>query len=187
MRALWLHYPDDPEAVRLGSQYLWGRDLLVAPVVEKGAKSRRLYLPAGAWHDWWTGEKFTGPRWIERPVDLATLPLYVRAGAIIPLDPVRQFTSQPVTEPTRLRVHPGADGTFTLYDDDGQSLGYRDGSDAKTVWLQCRWDDAMRQFTLEPDPRMKKWPGGVRSFLLEATDSEPRPIGFRGEQVVLKL
>ena len=84
MRALWLHYPNDPQAGKLGDEYLWGRDLLVAPVVEKGAKSRRLYLPAGIWYDWWTGEKVagnagipageSGPRWFDRPVDLATMP-----------------------------------------------------------------------------------------------------------------
>lgn len=79
----------------------------------------------------------------------------MRAGAVVPLDPVRQYTAQPVTEPTTLRVYPGADGAFTLYDDDGQSLGYRDGSDAKTVWLRFRWDDAARRLTLESDQRMK--------------------------------
>jgi alpha-glucosidase/alpha-D-xyloside xylohydrolase len=57
MRALWLHYPGDAEAVKLGDEYLWGRDLLVAPVVEKGAKTRRVYLPDGIWYDWWTGKK----------------------------------------------------------------------------------------------------------------------------------
>ena len=76
MRALWLHYPDDPEAVKLGDEYLWGRDLLIAPVTEKDAKTRRVYLPAGTWFDWWTGEKVEGKRWIERPVDLAIRALY---------------------------------------------------------------------------------------------------------------
>ena len=155
MRALWLHYPDDAEAVKLGNEYLWGRDLLVAPVVEKGAKSRRVYLPAGAWYDWWTGEKHEGKRWIERSVDLTTLPLYARAGAIIPLDPVRQFTAQSISEPTTLRVFPGGDGDFTLYDDDGQSLGYRDGSDPRISWISVRWDDRARTLTAEPDERMK--------------------------------
>ena len=98
MRALWLHYADDPEAVKLGDEYLWGRNLLVAPVTEKAATSRRVYLPAGAWYDWWTGEKVEGKRWVDRPVDLATMPIYVRAGAIIPIDPVRQYTG--VTAPT---------------------------------------------------------------------------------------
>jgi alpha-glucosidase/alpha-D-xyloside xylohydrolase len=189
MRALWLHYPGDAEAVKLGSEYLWGRDLLVAPVVEKGAKSRRVYLPAGTWLDWWTGEKFAGPRWIDRAVDLATLPLYVRAGAIVPLDPVRQFTAQAVTEPTILRVHPGANGSFTLYDDDGQSLGYRDGFDPKTVWVRFRWDDASRRLTIELDERMKQWPGGVRVFAVEVAGGEvkSKSVEFRGERVAMDL
>ncbi len=189
MRALWLHYPDDAEAVKIGNEYLWGRDLLVAPVTEKGAKSRRVYLPSGTWYDWWTGEKVEGNRWIERPVDLTTLPLYARAGSIIPLDPIRQYTSQPVTEPTTLRVCPGADGTFTLYDDDGQSLGYRDGSDPKTIWIRFRWDDANRRLTLEPDERMKKWPGGVRIFSVEAVggDAPAKRIEFRDARVFVNL
>ena len=189
MRALWLHYPNDPEAVKLGDEYLWGRDWLVAPVVEKGAKSRRVYLPEGAWYDWWTGEKLAGKRWIERPVDLATMPLYVRAGAIVPLDPVRQFTSQSVNGPTALRIHPGANGEFTLYDDDGQSLGYRDATDSKTTWIRFRWDDAKRRLTIEPDPRMKKWPGGVRKFSIRRVDvkSEPTEVEFRGKRMTVKL
>lgn len=189
MRALWLHESGDAEAVKLGEQYLWGRDLLVAPVVEKRAKSRRLYLPAGTWYDWWTGEKVAGPRWLDRPVDLATLPLYVRAGAVLPLDPVRQYTAQPMTEPTTLRVYPGANGGFTLYDDDGNSLGYHDGSDPKTVWIRFGWDDPARRLTLEADPRMKRWPGGVRTFAVEAVGAnvKPRRVEFRGERVVVEL
>jgi len=105
MRALWLHYSKDAEAAKLGDEYLWGRDLLIAPVVEKGATNRHLYLPAGTWHDWWTGEKIQGGQWVDRPVDLATMPIYARAGAIIPLDPVRQYTAQLVAAPTTLRVH----------------------------------------------------------------------------------
>ncbi len=189
MRALWLHYPGDPEAVKLGSEYLWGRDLLIAPVVEKAATSRRLYLPAGVWYDWWTGEKTAGHRWIQRPLDLSTLPIYVRAGAIIPLDPVRQYTGQPVADPTTLRVFPGTDGEFTLYDDDGQSLGYGNGTDSRTVWIRFRWDDAARRLTVEPDPRMKTWPGGVRAFAVEAADNRarPAPLEFRGVAIETKL
>jgi alpha-glucosidase (family GH31 glycosyl hydrolase) len=189
MRALWLHYPNDPEAVKLGDEYLWGRDLLVAPVVEKGAKLRRVYLPEGDWFDWWTGEKLSGKHWIERQVDLATIPLYVRAGGIVPLDPVRQFTSQPVSGPTVLQIYPGADGEFTLYDDDGQSLGYKNGSDAKTVWIHFRWDDSARRLTIEPDKRMRKWPDGVRKFSVKLANwrSEPTEVEFRGRKASVKL
>ncbi|HHY86676.1 MAG TPA: glycoside hydrolase family 31 protein [Verrucomicrobia bacterium] len=189
MRALWLHYPDDPEAVRLGNQYLWGRDLLIAPVVEAGLKIRRLYLPEGRWVDWWTGETIEGKRWVERAVDLETMPIYARAGAIIPLDPVRQYTAQPVSEPTTLRVHPGADGEFTLYDDDGRSLGYQDGSDRQMVWIRMRWDDSARRLTIEPDRRMTRWRGGTRVFSAEVAgaDGAAKRIEFRGRRVVVEL
>jgi alpha-glucosidase/alpha-D-xyloside xylohydrolase len=189
MRALWLHYPNDAEAVKLGDEYLWGRDILVAPVVEKGATVRRLYLLEGTWHDWWTGKTVAGKQWIDRPVELATLPIYVRAGAIVPLDPVRQYTAETVTEPTTLRVHPGANGNFTLYDDDGQSIGYRNGSDPKTIWLRFHWDDAARRLTLEPDPRLKKWPDGSRIFSIEiaGSNAKPKRVEFRGERVTVDL
>ena len=103
IRALWLHYPDDPAACARGDQYLFGPIILVAPVTEKGATSRRLYLPRGLWYDFWTGEAVEGGKEISRPVDLATLPLYVRAGSILPLGPVKQYTSEPVDGPLTLR------------------------------------------------------------------------------------
>jgi len=88
-----------------------------------------------------------------------------------------------------LRVHPGTNGTFTLYDDDGQSLGYRDSSDSKTVWIRFRWDDSSRRITLESDERMKKWPGGTRVFAVEVAGSiaKPRLVEFRGTPVAADL
>jgi alpha-glucosidase/alpha-D-xyloside xylohydrolase len=147
MRALWLHYPDDPIARDMGSEYLWGRDLLIAPVFEKGATSRAVYLPAGRWYDWWTNQPVSGGATIRRAVDLSIMPIYVRAGAIIPFDPVRQYTSQSVTTPTTLRVYPGADGDFTLYDDDGISQQYLHG---KATWIRLHWNDHTHTLTLEP-------------------------------------
>ncbi len=155
MRAMWLHYPDDPLAVANGRQFLWGRDLLVAPVYEKGAKTREIYLPHGDWYDWWTNRKEAGGRNVSRQVDLATMPIYVRAGAIIPFDPVRQYTSQPVDEPTALRIYAGADGRFTLYEDDGSSLDYLQG---RATWTRVTWDDAGRSLTIEPGT-----PPGIKS------------------------
>ena len=93
--------------------------MLVAPVVEKGATTRRVYLPRGTWFDFWTEERIDGGREIDRAVDLATMPLYVRAGAIIPMGPVKQYTSEPSDEPLTLVVYPGADGASSWYEDDG--------------------------------------------------------------------
>jgi alpha-glucosidase/alpha-D-xyloside xylohydrolase len=189
MRALWLHYPHDAEAVKLGDEFLWGRDLLIAPVTEKAATSRKVYLPEGNWFDWWSGEKKSGGQWIERQVDLATMPIYVRAGAIIPFDPVRQYISQEVSEPTTLKIFPGANGEFTLYDDDGQSLAYLGKSDPKAIWIHFQWDEAARKLTIEPDKRMKKWPGGSRTFKIEVVGSntESKPVEFRGKRVEVRL
>jgi len=160
MRALWLHFPDDAAAVARGDEYLWGGDLLVAPVVERGATNRRLYLPGGTWYDFWTEEAVAGGREISRPVDLETMPLYVRAGAVIPLGPVRQWTGQEVDEPTTLVVYPGADGASSLYEDDGLTFDYRNGAYTR---IDMTWDSQPRRLSLrlregsrllQPDPRI---------------------------------
>jgi alpha-glucosidase/alpha-D-xyloside xylohydrolase len=180
MRALWLHYPDDQAAVQRGDQYLWGRDLLVAPVVTPGAKERKLYLPAGDWYDFWTGERQTGKREVTRTVDLATLPLYVRAGAILPLDPVRQYTSQPTSEPTTIRIYPGRDGVFRLYEDDGQSLDYTKG---KFAWTKLVWDDRARRLTIAADGD-SGFPTGPRSFVITlANGAKSQTVRYEGKRV----
>ena len=117
----------------------------MAPVVSKGTTSRRLYLPRGVWHDYWTNERHEGGREIERAVDLETTPLYVRAGAIIPHDPVRQYTSQAVREPATFVIYPGADGRARLYEDDGISFDYRTGA---WMGVDVAWNDSVRTLTL---------------------------------------
>src|ERR1022692_2389256 len=149
MRSLWLHYPDDPKAVECGDEYLWGRSMLVAPVVEKRATSRRVYLPRGAWYDFWTGERLEGGREISRQVDLETIPLYLRAGSILPLCPVKQFVAEKVEEPLSISIYPGADASFVLYEDDGTSFNYRKGG---WMGIQMAWDDARRTLSLQLVP-----------------------------------
>jgi alpha-glucosidase/alpha-D-xyloside xylohydrolase len=180
MRALWLHYPTDPVAVKLGDEYLWGRDILVAPVVEKGATQRKLYLPEGDWYDFWTNERQAGKREVVRKVDLATMPLYVRAGAVLPLDPVRQYTAEPTTEPTTIRVYPGQNGECRLYDDDGTSLGYAKGQFTRT---KLTWDDKARKLTIEPDGAAG-YPLGDRKFVVEVVGGrESKPVTYTGKRV----
>ena len=149
MRALWLHHPDDPQAVGRGDQYFWGRDILVSPVVRQGAASRRLYLPRGTWFDFWTEERLMGGREIDRQVDLATMPLHVRAGAIVPMGPVRQYAQEPVAGPLTLVVYPGADGRCSVYEDDGISFAYRRG---EWMGIEITWADASRSVTLRLAP-----------------------------------
>jgi alpha-glucosidase/alpha-D-xyloside xylohydrolase len=181
MRALWLHYPKDPAAVTDGNEYLWGRDILVAPVVAKGATERSLYLPADDWYDWWTGAKIAGGKTIVRPVDLATMPLYVRAGAIIPFDPVRQYTGQAVTEPTMLKIYRGADGSYVLYDDDGKSLEYLQG---QGNWTKMTWNDGKKQFVMEPDARTTGQQQPERTFdILVLPEGTKKRVSYSGKKV----
>src|SRR4051812_46951812 len=146
MRALWLHFPDDLKAVACSDQYLWGKSVLVAPVVEKGATTRRVYLPRGAWYDFWTRERHEGGREISRPVDLETIPLYVREGSIVPMGPVKQYTGEKVNEPLSVWIYPGADGSFLLYEDDGTSFDHRKG---EWMGIQMSWDNKRRTFSLQ--------------------------------------
>jgi alpha-glucosidase/alpha-D-xyloside xylohydrolase len=189
MRALWLHYPDDAAAVARGDQYLWGRDMLVTPVTEKGATSRSVYLPRGEWHDFWTEERVAGGREVSRAVDLATMPLYVRAGAILPMGPVKQYTGQKVDAPMTLVIYPGADGQFTLYEDDGISFAYRRGAWVKT---EIKWDDAVRRLTLRLAPGSKPGSAGLppkrRVFEVRvAGEKEMRKIEFAGAPLSIQI
>ena len=185
MRALWLHYPDDATAVARGDEYLWGRDILVAPVVEKGATARRLYLPRGHWFDFWTEEKVEGGREISRPVDLATLPLYARAGSIIPLGPVKQYTAEKVDGPLALVVYPGADATFWLYEDDGATFNYRRGEWMK---LQATWDDRRRRLTLRLAEGSRMLPPRRRHIEVRvAPEQATRAVVFEGRPVEVQF
>ena len=113
--------------------------------MEKGASNRRLYLPRGKWFDFWTEERIEGGREIDRKVDLETMPLHVRAGAILPLGPVRQYAEEPSDAPLTLVVYPGADGASSLYEDDGKTFEYRKG---EWMRMEMGWSDKDRRLTL---------------------------------------
>ncbi len=145
MRPLWLHYPDDPRTLSLDDQYLWGRDILVAPVLEKGVTSRKVYLPEGEWYDFWTDDKLDGGREVTREVNLETTPLYVRGGSIISTGPVKQHTGEQVHPPLTLSVYTGKNGEAVMYEDDGTTFDFREGEYMK---LLCTWDDASKRLDL---------------------------------------
>jgi len=183
MRALWLHYPNDPAAVARGDEYLWGRSVLVAPVVEKGATTRNLYLPRGDWYDFWTGERIAGGREINRPVDLETIPLFVAAGTILPLGPVKQHTNEKTDKPLSISIYPGADGSFLLYEDDGCSFNYRKGE-----WMGVRldWNDARRTLRLAIAPGSRMLSPFHRTIEVSLLQSAKRVL-FEGKPIQVAL
>jgi alpha-glucosidase/alpha-D-xyloside xylohydrolase len=185
VRALWLHHADDPVAVARGDEYLFGRDILVAPVVEKGATSRSVYLPRGNWYDFWTHERIEGGREITRKVDLETMPLYVRAGAVVPMGPVKQYTAEKSDEPLTIAVHPGADGSFSLYEDDGGTFDFEKGAFMRTT---IAWNDRERRLRLSLAKGSKMLPPAKRNVVVQvAGESAKRDVVFEGRPLDVKL
>jgi alpha-glucosidase (family GH31 glycosyl hydrolase) len=183
MRSLWLDFPHDPKAAAVEDSYLWGDSILVAPVLESGAASRSVYLPRGAWWDYWKNARLQGGVEVMREVDLETMPLFVRAGAILPLGPVKQHTGEVSDEPLLLRVYPGADGTMTLYEDDGKSFDYEKGAYSSIV---CSWEERSRTLSLGADTRGSV-PRG-RMFTVEIVDSgERKRFTMTGHAASIKL
>jgi alpha-glucosidase (family GH31 glycosyl hydrolase) len=183
MRALWLHFPQDPKAVERSDEYLWGSSLLVAPVVEKQAKTREVYLPVGSWYDFWTEERFDGGREIRRAVDLETMPLYVRAGSILPLGPVRQFTGEKVDAPLSIAIYPGADALFLLYEDDGTSFNYRNG---EWMGIQMTWNDSRKVLQIDLAPGSRMLPPAPRPLIVKLAETM-RNVTFSGRPLEIKL
>jgi len=139
MRALFMDFPGDQTAATLGDEYMFGPAFLVAPITQQGATSRKVYLPAGSdWYDWWTNHKLAGGQWIEAAAPIDRIPLFVRAGSIVPLGaPIQNTASKQAL--SEIRVFPGRDASFTLYDDDGVTNAYKKGG-GKSATL--RWDDS---------------------------------------------
>lgn len=181
IRALWLRYPDDSVAVARGDEFLWGPSVLVAPVTEKGAVSRRVYLPRGGWYDFWTDERFEGGREIDVKVDLTIIPIYISSGSIVPFGPVKQYVDEPIDEPLTLVIYPGADGEFLLYEDDGKTFGYQTGD-----WTGIRmcWNDAGRELSLALSEGSRLRPPHNRVIRARVVPStETREVVFAGKPV----
>ncbi|MDV6332935.1 glycoside hydrolase family 31 protein [Asticcacaulis sp. 201] len=145
MRALWMDFPNDPNVADIGTQYMFGPAFLVAPITKQGQTEKDVYLPAGTdWYNYWTNEKLTGGRWVKVAAPINKIPVFVKAGSIVPLGSDIQSTATKQTI-IALKVYPGKDGDFSLYDDDGTSYDYEKGKGAVTTTLH--WNDASGTLT----------------------------------------
>ncbi|MBC7913489.1 MAG: glycoside hydrolase family 31 protein [Pyrinomonadaceae bacterium] len=132
MRGLVLDYQNDKNVYDIGDQYLFGNNLMVAPVTTKGAQTRTVYLPEGDWYDYWTSKKYSGKQYVHVVTPIDTIPLFAKAGAIIPMQPEMKYDGEkPVNEIT-LDIFPGANSSFNIYEDDGLSTDYQKGKFALT-------------------------------------------------------
>ena len=218
MRALVMDFPEDRRVWDMGDEYMFGKALLVAPVLEAqytpetavrvdelsgwdrdntgkagsgGAvdftvkKTTKVYLPEGAaWYDYWTGEKLDGGREITRETTLDLIPLYVRAGGIVPLGPDVQYATEKPWDSLTLRVYPGADGSFVLYEDEFDNYNYEQGAYTE---IPVTWDDSARRLTI--GARRGSYPGMIerRRFTVVMPDGTEQTVEYAGKKVSVKL
>ena len=182
MRPLFFDFPDDPDAASDHQNFMFGRSLLICPVTEpmyyypggepvmpdgsdenkdsngmQHQRSRQCYLPAGCdWYDFRTGEKYRGAETVTVTSDIRSIPVFVRAGSIIPMEEKLSYAAQAVSTPLEIRVYPGADGCFTLYEDAGDGYGYENG---EYNLIRMDWDDGAQTLTIGEASR--SFPGSL--------------------------
>ena len=154
MRPLVMDFRTDVRAQNIGDQFLFGPAILVNPVTEPDAATRHLYLPKAQWYDFWSGKTVEGAKSIDAPVTIERIPLYVRAGSIIPIGPDVEYAAEKPADPVELRIYRGANGSFTLYEDENDTYDYEKGVYA-TIPIQ--WDDALKSLTI--GERQGSFPG----------------------------
>jgi len=188
MRPLVLNYPDDPRVWGLGHEFLWGDDLLVAPVTREGARAWPVYLPSGGWYDWHGGEAIAGRRYVVAPTPMDRIPLYARAGAVVPMWP----EAPPSTaghHPAAIELHlfvPTGDGTHRsfLQEDDGLTLAARDGARYRTTFEVARRGDRV---TLRADVDGDGYPEFAReAFVLVVHGAAPATVTVDGEALEVR-
>ena len=162
-RPLVMDWRTDSNTHDIGDEFMFGPAILVSPVLQPNATRRTLYLPeAPAWYDFWTGASQQGGREIDADAPLERIPLYIRAGSIIPLGPEIEYTSEKPAGPIELRIYKGADGTFDLYQDAGDSYDYEKG--AHSV-IPMRWSESTKTLTI--GDRNGEYPGMPASIQIK--------------------
>ncbi len=194
MRGLPMDFPNDPAVRDLSDQWMFGPALMPCPVYEYKARSREVYFPEGGWYDIYSGEYIQGTHSQVVPAPYERIPLFVRAGSIIPFGPEMEWSGEKPADDIRLFIYSGADADFTLYEDDGLTYGYEKGQYAT---IPISWNESDGTLTL--GPREGKFPGMLesRSFHVvlvdparpEAYDPDApgKVITYDGSPVSLKL
>ena len=194
MRPLAMDFRKDPRALNIGDQFMFGPAILVSPVTEPSADTRRMYLPTTTWYDFWTGSAQPGGKMIDAASPLDRLPLFVRAGSIIPMGPELQYAAEKSADPIELRVYREANGAFTLYEDENDGYAYEKGVFST---IPVTWNEASHTLTI--GDRKGKFPGmqETRTFHIvfvgkdhgvgiDATTQADKTVNYVGKAVEVR-
>ncbi|MFL5745379.1 MAG: TIM-barrel domain-containing protein [Niastella sp.] len=205
MRGLVMDFPKDKNALDLNDEFMFGRSLLVSPVTNamyvkpvvseketiqvedfSTVKTKETYLPAGTdWYDFWTAEKFSGGKKVSRQTPLDLIPLYVKAGAVIPVGPAVQYAEEKKWDSLEIRVYPGANGKFVLYEDEHDNYNYERGVYSTVTFT---WDDSKKVLTISD--RNGSFPGMLRERkfkVVMVTSQGDKVVTYTGKKVVVKF
>jgi|GEM_PF-319387 len=195
MRLLAFDFPNDLLVRDLKDQFMYGPAFLVCPVTEAGASERTVYLPKEAsWINFWTGKKLAGGQSVAVHSPIDQIPLFVKSGSIVPFGPSVQYTDEKIEEPLTLRIYPGADGKFDIYEDDGTTTAYKKGEHS---FIPVSWDDKSRKLTI--GKRTGNFSGMVRSrqFNVVLVDGQKgagihfndsgEMVSYKGRPVTLRI
>jgi len=185
MRPLLMDFQADRKALALSDEYLFGPALLVHPITEPAVGRVTTYLPAGTdWYDFSTGERLRGGQDFEREYTISEIPVFVRSGSIIPMGPDVQYTSEKPWDCLDIAVYPGADGSFTLYEDEGDGYGYEQGAFSQ---IGFHWNDTSSELVIED--RKGSFPGmlGERDFVIWLHGTEPIKLHYDGKRQSVRL
>ncbi|NIW44144.1 MAG: DUF5110 domain-containing protein, partial [Gammaproteobacteria bacterium] len=184
VRPLLLEYPDDPETWNLADQYLWGDAFLIAPILSQGAYSRDVYLPDGTWIDFWDEAIYPGTQTVTVSQSLSRMPIFIKAGSVIPRTPPRNFVLQHHLDTLLVDIYPANRGVFSLYEDDGQTLAYRNGEFALTT---LGFDQSGSMLTLSVNPSGGSFSGqpAQRTYLyrIHLADHAPDSVAWNGQLI----
>jgi len=145
MRGLIMDFRTDEHSATIGDQFMFGPALLVSPVTDPIVSSRQVYLPKAKWYDFWTGSSVDGPLMMDAAAPIDKLPLFVRAGSIVPMGPEKEWSTEKPEDPIELRIYREAEGDFTLYEDENDGYNYEKGVYAT---IPFHWDDAKQTLTI---------------------------------------
>ncbi|HET7732604.1 MAG TPA: TIM-barrel domain-containing protein, partial [Paludibacter sp.] len=196
MRPLVMDFRNDTTALQHPYEYMFGKSLLVAPITEVGAREWTTYLPkATAWYDFWTGEKLAGGKETIKPVSLDMIPVYVKAGAILPVGPKVQYTSQKKWDKLEIRIYPGANGSYRLYEDEMDNYNYEKG---KFSTILFSWNEKTKELTISD--RQGEFKGMLTNHIfnivlvgfyqqdrLKKNNTNARQVNYSGHLLKLKF
>ena len=195
MRGLAMDFREDHHVFDIEDQFMFGPAILVNPITVPKATFRKVYLPVGThWYNFWTGKKYSGGQTLQVPCPIDEIPLFVEAGAILPMGPFIQYATESVN-PLEIRIYPGADGSFTLYEDENDTYNYEKGLYSP---IDFKWDDKNHQMTIED--RKGSFPGMLKSRKLhiviisegkgsgvDSADNPDKIIEYNGEKIIISL